>query len=103
MKAVGAANWQLQALYVIERGLIGLIGGSLGLLLAYLSSFPGDTWVRSMVHRDMKIDITGSIFAFPQRISVTVMVFTVGVTMFAALYPARRAAKLDPVSALRHD
>jgi putative ABC transport system permease protein len=27
MKAVGAANWQLQALFVIERGLIGLTGG----------------------------------------------------------------------------
>jgi putative ABC transport system permease protein len=103
MKAVGAANWQLQALYVIEGGLIGLVGGLLGLLLAWLSSFPGDTWVRSMVHRDMKIELSGSIFAFPRQISVTVLVFTVGVTMVAALYPARRAAKLDPVSALRHD
>ncbi len=103
MKAVGAANWQLQALYVIEGGLIGMVGGSLGMVLAWLSSFPGDVWVRSMVHRDMKINLTGSIFAFPARISVTVLLFTVGVTMFAALYPARRAAKLDPVSALRHD
>lgn len=103
MKAVGAANWQLQAMYVIEGGLIGLVGGSLGLGLAYLTSFPGDTWVRSMVRRDMEIDLTGSIFAFPRWIGVTVLVFTVGVTIVAALYPARRAAKLDPVSALRHD
>ena len=103
MKAVGAANWQLQALYVIEGGLIGLIGGLLGLVLAWLISFPGDAWVRSMVHRDMKIDLSGSIFAFPGWIGVTVLVFTVGVTIVAALYPARRAAKLDPVSALRHD
>jgi putative ABC transport system permease protein len=103
MKAVGAANWQLQALYVIEGGLIGLIGGLVGLMLAWLISFPGDAWVRSMVQRDMKIDLTGSIFAFPGWISVTVLVFTVGVTIVAALYPARRAAKLDPVSALRHD
>ena len=57
MKAVGAANWQLQALYVIEGGLIGLIGGLLGLVLAWLISFPGDAWVRSMVHRDMDIDL----------------------------------------------
>ena len=103
MKAVGAANWQLQAVYVIEGGLIGLIGGSLGLVLAWVISFPGDTWVRSMVHRDMKIDLSGSIFAFPRWIGVTVLVFTVGVTIVAALYPARRAAQLDPVSALRHD
>jgi putative ABC transport system permease protein len=103
MKAVGAANWHLQALYVIEGGLIGLFGGSLGLLLAWLISFPGDAWVRSMVHRDMKIELSGSIFAFPGWIGVTVLVFTVGVTIVAAVYPARRAAKLDPVTALRHD
>jgi putative ABC transport system permease protein len=103
MKAVGAANWHLQALYVIEGGLIGLIGGSLGLLLAWAISFPGDAWVRSMIHRDMDIDLSGSIFAFPRWIGVTVLVFTVGVTIVAAVYPARRAAKLDPVSALRHD
>jgi putative ABC transport system permease protein len=34
---------------------------------------------------------------------VTVLAFTVGVTIVAALYPSRRAAKLDPVLALRHD
>ncbi len=103
MKAVGAANWQLQALFVIEGGLIGLVGGSLGMLLAWVISFPGDTWVRSMVHRDMKIDLSGSIFAFPSWIGAMVVLFTVGVTMVAALYPSRLAAKVDPVTALRHD
>jgi putative ABC transport system permease protein len=103
MKAVGAANWQLQAIFVIEGGLIGLIGGALGLLLAWSISFPGDAWVRSMVQRDMKIDLKGSIFAFPGWIGMTVALCTVGVTIVAALYPARRAATVDPVSALRHD
>lgn len=103
MKAVGAANWQLQALFVIEGGLIGVVGGSLGLLLAWLVSFPGDTWVRSMVRRDMKLDLSGSIFAFPNWIGVTVLLFTIGATVIAALYPARHAAKVDPILALRHD
>ena len=103
MKAVGAADWQLQALFVIEGGLIGLIGGALGLLLAWSISFPGDAWVRSMVHRDMKIDLSGSIFAFPSWIGTTVVLVTVGVTVAAGLYPARHAAKVDPVTALRHD
>jgi putative ABC transport system permease protein len=103
MKAVGAANWQLQALFVIEGGLIGAAGGALGLLLAWAISLPGDAWVRSMVHRDMKIDLHGSIFAFPGWIGLTVVLFTAGVTIVAALYPARHAAKVDPVSALRHD
>jgi putative ABC transport system permease protein len=103
MKAVGAADWQLQTLFVIEGGLIGLIGGALGLLLAWSISFPGDGWVRSMVHRDMDIELTGSIFAFPSWIAFTVVLCTLGVTIIAALYPARRAATVDPVTALRHD
>jgi putative ABC transport system permease protein len=103
MKAVGATNWQLQTIFVIEGGLIGLVGGGLGLLLAWSISFPGDGWVRSMVRRDMKIDLTGSIFAFPDWIGVTVILSTVCVTIAAALYPARHAAKVDPVTALRHD
>jgi putative ABC transport system permease protein len=103
MKAVGAATWQLQALFVIEGGLIGLVGGSLGLLLAWSISFPGDAWVRTMVHRDLKIHLNGSIFAFPRWIGWMVVLSTVGVTIVAALYPARRAAKVDPVMALRHD
>jgi putative ABC transport system permease protein len=103
MKAVGAADWQLQALFVIEGGLIGLIGGSLGLLLAWSISFPADAWVRGMVRRDMEIDLSGSIFAFSGEIAATILLFTVGVTIIAALYPARRASKVDPVTALRHD
>jgi len=103
MKAVGAADWQLQALFILEGALIGLVGGALGLLLAWSASIPGDAWVRSMVRRDMKIDLTGSIFSFPAWITSTVLVFTVGVTIVAALGPSRRAAKVDPVAALRHD
>ncbi len=103
MKAVGAANWQLQTLFVVEGGLIGLVGGSLGLLLAWLISIPGDAWVRSMVRRDMKIDLSGSIFAFPGWIGLTVVGFTVGVTIVATLYPSRRAASVDPVTALRQN
>ncbi len=103
MKAVGAANWQLQSIFVIEGGLIGLVGGALGLLLAWSISYPGDGWVRSMVHRDMNIELHGSIFAFPNWITTTVVLSTVCVTIAAALYPAHHAAKVDPVRALRHD
>jgi putative ABC transport system permease protein len=56
-----------------------------------------------MVHQDMKIHLQGSIFAFPGWIGSTVVLCTAAVTIIAALYPARRAAKVDPVTALRHD
>ena len=103
MKAVGAANWQLQALYRhrggpdrpgrrVARPAPGLVDLVPGRCVGPLDGPPR--------HEDRP---HGSIFAFPGWIGVTVLVFTVGVTIVAALYPARRTAKVDPVSALRHD
>src|ERR1700677_2295247 len=73
MKAVGADNRHLQWIFIVEGGLIGLFGSLFGLLLAWSASFPGDTWVRSMVMRDMKIELSGSIFVFPPWIALTVL------------------------------
>ncbi len=44
-----------------------------------------------MVHRDMDIDVTGSIFAFPDWIGMTVVLSTVCVTIVAAHYLEPRA------------
>jgi putative ABC transport system permease protein len=103
MKAVGASNGQLQSIFLIEGALIGLVGGGLGMLLAWAASFPGDAWVRSIVSRDLKIDLRESVFVFPPWVIASVFGFSVVVTTLAAVYPARRAAKIDPVAALRHE
>ena len=103
MKAVGADNRTLQLIFLIEGGFIGSLGAGLGLLLAWSASFPADAWVRSMVLRDINLNLKGSIFVFPGWIALTVLIFTVLVTTIAALYPARHASRIDPVKALRHE
>jgi putative ABC transport system permease protein len=103
MKAVGAADRHVQAIFLLEGALIGLLGGGLGLLLGWAASFPGDAWVRATVSRDLKIELKESLFVFPPWLVLTVVLFAVLVTTLAAVYPARRAAKVNPVTALRHE
>jgi putative ABC transport system permease protein len=103
MKAVGAGNGHLQVIFLIEGMLIGIVGGGLGLLLAWGTSFPADSWVRSMVARDLKIELKESLFVFPPWLALMVVFFAVLVTTLAAVYPARRAARVNPIAALRHE
>jgi putative ABC transport system permease protein len=103
MKAVGAGNGQLQLIFLLEGALLGLVGGGLGLLLGWAASFPADAWLRSMVLRDLKIELKEAIFVFPPGLNAAVLLFAVLVTTLAAVYPARRAARVDPVAALRHE
>src|SRR5262249_42083794 len=99
----GARDGHIQLIFLVEGGLVGLVGGLLGLLLAWAGSFPGDTWVRSVVESGLSIKLENSIFAFPWWLVAGGPAFACLVTTLAARYPARRAARVDPVKALRHD
>jgi putative ABC transport system permease protein len=103
MKAVGASDWHLMAIFLLEGALIGTVGGGLGLLAGWLASKPTDSWMRSMITRELKIELTESLFAFPLWLTSGCVVFAVLITTIAALYPARRAARVNPITALRHE
>lgn len=102
-KAVGAADRHVQYIFLVEGACIGLLGGGLGVLLAWAASFPGDAWARSVVTRDLKIELTGSLFDFPTWLVGGALAFAIAVTTLAALYPARRASRVNPLEALRHE
>jgi putative ABC transport system permease protein len=102
-KAVGAGDLHVQLIFLIEGACIGAIGGGLGLLLGWAASFPADAWMRSMISRDLKFDLKESLFAFPPWLTGGGVLFAVVVTTLAAAYPARRAARVNPLTALRHE
>jgi putative ABC transport system permease protein len=56
-----------------------------------------------MVQRELRIELKEALFMFPPWLMATVVGFAVLVTTLAAVYPARRAAKVNPVTALRHE
>ena len=62
-----------------------------------------DPEIRSLASRTVDIKLTEAIFVFPGWLLLTVLAFSLVVTTLAAVYPARRAARIDPVAALRHE
>lgn len=89
-KSVGATPWKVQAQFLIEALVLSLLGGAAGVLagigaVRLIGTFAGWQTI---------VSSPSLLFAF----SVS---FVVG--LFFGYYPARRAARLDPIAALRYD
>jgi putative ABC transport system permease protein len=103
MKAVGARERHIQMLFLVEGASIGLMGSGVGLLSAWLASYPLDRLARRLAEQQAQTPLTQSLFIFPWWLAVGVPVFVTLLTMMAAAYPAWRAARVNPMTALRHE
>ncbi len=101
LKAVGADNRDVLRLFLGQSALYGLLGGMLGILLA-LALAAGVNLAADWYFRRNGAD-TQQLFSFPAWLILGALGLSVGASVAAAIYPALRAARLDPARALRHD
>jgi hypothetical protein len=102
MKAIGAEDIEIKLIFFIEAAVIGLVGGSLGALAAWGIDAAANHLAYRFVLQPQgasRVDF----FALPPYLWLGAILFAVLVSIVAALYPAARAARIDPVKALRHD
>jgi ABC-type antimicrobial peptide transport system permease subunit len=99
-KAIGASDGDLLVLFLTEAGIIGLLGGLTGLLLGWLSSLALG-WGAAVYARSQNITGDLNLFAFPPWLLAAAVAFAVVVSILAGIYPALRAARVDPIRALR--
>jgi ABC-type lipoprotein release transport system permease subunit len=102
MKAIGAEDREIKLIFFVEAGMIGLMGGVAGALAAWAIDTVANHIAYKFFLQPRGISFV-DFFALPPYLWLGAILFAVVIAILAALYPAARAARIDPVKALRHD
>jgi ABC-type lipoprotein release transport system permease subunit len=100
MKAIGGSDGEIMRIFFVEASLIGLSGGVLGVIAGWLidrvANVAANRWI---VQNSIYIEF----FSLPWYLIGGAILFATIVSLIAAIYPAFRAAKVDPIRALRYE
>ena len=101
MKAIGASDIDVKKLFFAEAGVMGALGGALGVALGWtigrVINLGTNVYLRS---QDLAPE---QIWFVPWWLVGSAIAFAIIVSLLSGLYPAARAARLDPVQALRYE
>lgn len=101
LKALGASDADVKRLFFVEAGVMGTAGGALGVLLGWLIgraiNFGTNIYLSQ---QDLPHE---TIVLLPLWLIGGAIAFAVAVSLLSGIYPAARAARLDPVQVLRYE
>jgi len=101
LKALGAADRDVKQLFFVEAGVMGLLGGTLGAGLGWTIG-KAITFGTNVYLKRQNLP-SAHVFSVPWWLVLGAIAFAVLVSLAAGLYPATRAARLNPVEALRYE
>lgn len=101
MKAIGASDGDIRRIFLVEASAIGVLGGVAGLALGWLVARGVN--IAANIYIERQGGDPGNLFSFPLWLVGGALAFSWLVSLLAGSYPANRAARLNPIQALRHD
>jgi ABC-type lipoprotein export system ATPase subunit/ABC-type lipoprotein release transport system permease subunit len=102
LKAVGARNKEVRRMFTADAVLLGFIGGIVGLILGTLLGRLVDQIGHYYLAREGVTGI-GQMSIVPPWLAIGALIFAAFIGVIGGFYPAARAARLDPVEALKHE
>ncbi len=102
MKAIGAEDREIKLIFFVEAAVIGVVGGIVGVLVAWGIDALANRLAYRFILKPQGASFI-DFFDLPPYLWLGAILFALVVSILAALYPASRAARIDPVRALRHD
>ena len=101
MKAIGASDADVKGLFFAEAGAMGVLGGGLGVALGWAIGRVIN--LGTNVYLKQQHFPPEQIWFVPWWLILGAIGFSIVVSLLSGLYPASRAARLDPVQALRYE
>ena len=101
LKALGASNRDVRRLFFLEAGVMGLAGGVVGVGMGWAIGRAIQFGTRIYLNRQGVP--AENIWSVPWWLALGAIAFAVLVSLAAGIVPASRAARLDPVQALRYE